>query len=57
MKGQFEIGPFFLYYCLTASYRVPLTFSWAGLESAAEGLHRLRENVRRLSDEIERNHL
>ena len=57
MKGQFEIGPFFLYYCLTASYRVPLTFSWAGLESAAEGLHRLRENVRRLNDEIERNHL
>jgi len=41
----------FRYHCLTASYRVPLTFSWAGLESAADGLHRLRENVRRLNDE------
>lgn len=41
----------FRYSCLTASYRVPLTFSWAGMESAAEGLRRLRENVRRLSSE------
>jgi cysteinyl-tRNA synthetase len=41
----------FRYHCLTASYRVPLTFSWAGLESAAEGLRGLRENVRRLAQE------
>jgi cysteinyl-tRNA synthetase len=41
----------FRYSCLTASYRVPLTFSWASMESAAEGLRRLRENVRRLSGE------
>jgi cysteinyl-tRNA synthetase len=41
----------FRYHCLTASYRVPLTFSWAGLESAAEGLRSLRENVRRLAEE------
>jgi cysteinyl-tRNA synthetase len=41
----------FRYYCLTASYRVPLTFSWAGMESAAEGLRSLRENVRRLVEE------
>jgi cysteinyl-tRNA synthetase len=41
----------FRYHCLTASYRVPLTFSWAGMESAAEGLHSLRGNVRRLADE------
>jgi len=41
----------FRYHCLTASYRVPLTFSWAGLESAADGLRRLRENVRRLTGE------
>ena len=41
----------FRYSCLTASYRVPLTFSWAGMESATEGLRRLRENVRRLSGE------
>jgi len=41
----------FRYHCLTASYRVPLTFSWAGLESAADGLHRLRENVQRLAGE------
>jgi cysteinyl-tRNA synthetase len=45
----------FRYHCLTASYRVPLTFSWAGLESAADGLHRLRENVRRLNDETQAN--
>ena len=41
----------FRYSCLTASYRVPLTFSWASMESAAEGLRRLWENVRRLSGE------
>jgi cysteinyl-tRNA synthetase len=41
----------FRYHCLTASYRVPLTFSWAGMESAAEGLRGLRENVRRLAEE------
>jgi cysteinyl-tRNA synthetase len=41
----------FRYHCLTASYRVPLTFSWAGLESAADGLRRLRESVHRLHDE------
>jgi cysteinyl-tRNA synthetase len=41
----------FRYHCLTASYRVPLTFSWAGMESAAEGLRSLRGNVRRLADE------
>jgi cysteinyl-tRNA synthetase len=43
----------FRYYCLTASYRVPLTLSWAGLESAADGLSRLRDNVRRLHDETD----
>ncbi len=41
----------FRYHCLTASYRVPLTFSWAGLESAADGLRRLRDSVHRLHDE------
>jgi cysteinyl-tRNA synthetase len=41
----------FRYHCLTASYRVPLTFSWAGMESAAEGLRSMRENVRRLAEE------
>lgn len=41
----------FRYSCLTASYRVPLTFSWASIESAAESLRRLRDNVRRLSGE------
>jgi cysteinyl-tRNA synthetase len=39
------------YLCLTASYRVPLTFSWEAMESAAESLNRLRENVRRLGSE------
>jgi cysteinyl-tRNA synthetase len=43
------------YLCLTASYRVPLTFSWEGMESAADSLRRLRENVRRLKREVE-NH-
>ena len=43
----------FRYHCLNASYRVPLTFSWAGLESAADGLGRLRDNVRRLHDEVD----
>jgi len=38
----------FRYSFLTASYRVPLTFSWDGMRRAAEGLGRLRENVRRL---------
>ena len=41
----------FRYSCLTASYRVPLTFSWASMESAADGLRRLRESVHRLSSE------
>lgn len=36
------------YLCLTASYRVPLTFSWEAMETAAESLGRLRDNVRRL---------
>jgi cysteinyl-tRNA synthetase len=43
----------FRYYCLTASYRVPLTFSWAGLESAADGLYRLQDNVRRLHGQVD----
>jgi cysteinyl-tRNA synthetase len=38
----------FRYLCLTASYRVPLTFSWDAMETAAESLSRLRDNVRRL---------
>ena len=41
------------YLCLTASYRVPLTFSWAAMESAAESLNRLRDSVRRLGFEIQ----
>jgi cysteinyl-tRNA synthetase len=41
------------YLCLTASYRVPLTFSWEGMERAADSLRRLRENVRRLVRETE----
>jgi cysteinyl-tRNA synthetase len=41
----------FRYHCLTASYRVPLTFSWHALERAADGLRRLRDNVRRLTEE------
>ena len=41
----------FRYSCLTASYRVPLTFSWEAMERAADSLGRLQENVRRLSDE------
>jgi cysteinyl-tRNA synthetase len=39
------------YLCLTASYRVPLTFSWEAMETAAESLSRLRDNVRRLDIE------
>jgi cysteinyl-tRNA synthetase len=39
------------YLCLTASYRVPLTFSWDAMESAAESLSRLRDSVRRLGIE------
>jgi cysteinyl-tRNA synthetase len=39
------------YLCLTASYRVPLTFSWEAMESAAESLNRLRQNARRLGVE------
>jgi cysteinyl-tRNA synthetase len=39
------------YLCLTASYRVPLTFSWDAMESAADSLNRLRDNVRRLDME------
>jgi cysteinyl-tRNA synthetase len=39
------------YLCLTASYRVPLTFSWQGMESAADSLRRLQDNVRRLAGE------
>ena len=42
------------YHCLTASYRVTLTFSWAGLESASDSLRRLRENVRRLREDVRR---
>jgi len=41
----------FRYHCLTASYCVPLTFSWTGMESAADSLRRLRESARRLADE------
>jgi cysteinyl-tRNA synthetase len=41
----------FRYSCLSASYRVPLTFSWDGMRRAAEGLRRVRENVRRLHGE------
>jgi cysteinyl-tRNA synthetase len=41
----------FRYLCLTASYRVPLTFSWEALAHAADSLRRLRENVRRLAQE------
>jgi cysteinyl-tRNA synthetase len=41
----------FRYHCLSASYRVPLTFSWAGMEGAAEGLRSLRQNVHRLAEE------
>jgi cysteinyl-tRNA synthetase len=41
----------FRYSCLTASYRVPLTFSWESMGSAADSLHRLTDNVRRLSSE------
>ena len=41
----------FRYSCLTASYRVPLTFSWDSMASAADSLHRLRAHVRRLSGE------
>jgi cysteinyl-tRNA synthetase len=41
------------YLCLTASYRVPLTFSWEAMESAAESLNRLRDNVRRLGIETQ----
>jgi cysteinyl-tRNA synthetase len=41
----------FRYHCLTASYRVPLTFSWESMGSAADSLRRLRDNVRRLSSE------
>ncbi len=40
----------FRYHCLTASYRVPLTFSWEAMEGAAESLGRLRDSVRRLHD-------
>ncbi len=39
------------YLCLTASYRVPLTFSWDAMDTAAESLSRLRDNVRRLGIE------
>jgi cysteinyl-tRNA synthetase len=42
----------FRYSCLTASYRVPLTFSWDSMASAADSLRPLREHVRRLSGEI-----
>jgi cysteinyl-tRNA synthetase len=41
----------FRYSCLTASYRVPLTFSWESMRRAAEGLHSLRDSVRRLREE------
>jgi cysteinyl-tRNA synthetase len=40
------------YLCLTASYRVPLTFSWASMDSAADGLRRLRSNVRHLAGSV-----
>jgi cysteinyl-tRNA synthetase len=43
----------FRYSCLTASYRVPLTFSWEGMQRAAEGLRRLEDNVRRLDEEAD----
>jgi cysteinyl-tRNA synthetase len=43
----------FRYSCLTASYRVPLTFSWESMGSAADSLRRLRDNVRRLSSETQ----
>jgi cysteinyl-tRNA synthetase len=41
----------FRYLCLTAGYRVPLTFSWDGMDSAAESLRNLRDSVRRLANE------
>jgi cysteinyl-tRNA synthetase len=43
----------FRYSCLMASYRVPLAFSWAGLQQADEGLRRLCDNVRRLAEETD----
>ena len=41
----------FRYLCLTASYRVPLTFSWDGLRSAADSLDSLRSSLSRLAQE------
>jgi cysteinyl-tRNA synthetase len=46
----------FRYLCLTASYRVPLTFSWDAMESASDSLRRLRENARRLAGETRDAH-
>jgi cysteinyl-tRNA synthetase len=40
----------FRYLCLTASYRVPLTFSWDGMASASDSLRRMRDNVWRLAE-------
>jgi cysteinyl-tRNA synthetase len=39
------------YLCLTASYRVPLTFSWEAMERAADSLQRLQDGVKRLAEE------
>jgi cysteinyl-tRNA synthetase len=41
----------FRHSCLTASYRVPLTFSWESMQRAAEGLRNLRDSVQRLHQE------
>jgi len=41
------------YSCLSASYRVPLTFSWESMRRAADGLSRLRDSVRRLMVETD----
>lgn len=43
----------FRYSCLSASYRVPLTFSWESMQRAADGLSRLRASVRRLLGETD----
>jgi cysteinyl-tRNA synthetase len=41
------------YYCFTASYRAPLTFSWEGLHQAANSMSRFQQNMQRLAEETQ----
>jgi len=44
------------YLCLTAHYRMPLTFSWEALDGAKNSLNRLREKIQELKSDKKTKH-